>query len=399
MYLTRLELTNYRNYAALDLHLSPGLSVFLGANAQGKTNLLESIYFLATTRTPRSGSDLELIQQAARQTETPMARVAGWARRRAGEVEVEISVLTSQQAAAGNGHHSHGSKRLRVNGVPRRASEVVGQIAAVLFTAQDIELLTGPPALRRRYLDITISQVNAPYLRALQRYSRVLLQRNSLLRRLQEGSGRGDQLRFWDEELTREAAIILATRAEALSAIGAQAAEFHARLSDGHERLGITYQPSASGGPPGMDPAALSLPAAQLHELLLERLRPRRQQEIAAGASLFGPHRDDVAFTIDGASASAYGSRAQQRTAALALRMAELRYIEAQLGDAPVLLLDDILSELDEHRRQSVVDVLQSGDQVLVTTTEADRLSAALMASARLYRVESGQVAPASRAP
>lgn len=389
MYLTHLGLTNYRNYAALELDLAPGVLVFLGENAQGKTNLLESIALLATTRAPRAGSDIELIRWAALQEEgQAVARVAGSARRRHGEVEVEIAIAALRMAIPGNGQGQRTGKRLRVNGVPRRASETVGQVAAVLFTAQDIELLTGAPSLRRRYLDITISQVDAPYLHALQRYSRILLQRNSLLRRLQEGLGRPDQLAFWDQELVREAASIFTTRATALASLAGQAAEFHQSLSDGRESLSITYLPQL---PPGLDITCFSLPAAGLRERLLEQIHPRQRQEIAAGASLYGPHRDDVAFAVNGVSVGSYGSRAQQRTAALALRLAEMRYIEAQSGDDPILLLDDILSELDERRRRSVLAVLRA-DQVLVTATEADRLSAELLASARRYHVEQGRV-------
>jgi DNA replication and repair protein RecF len=390
MYLTRLELTNYRNYAALDLHLTPGVSLFLGDNAQGKTNLLESIYLLATTRTSRGGSDLDLIRWAALEdpASPAVSRVAGWARRRQGDVEVEIGVSGTRATAGSNGQGLHASKRLRVNGLPRRASDVVGQIAAVLFTAQDIDLLTGPPATRRRYLDITFSQVDHPYLRALQRYSKVLLQRNSLLRQLQEGHGRADQLGFWDQELVREAATIQRTRAEGIGWLGEQAAAFHQRLSDEQETLSITYLPQLA---PGLDASVLRLPGEELRGRLIEHLRARQRQEIAAGASLYGPHRDEVAFAVNGVSAGSFGSRAQQRTAALALRLAEMRYIETQSGDAPVLLLDDILSELDERRRHSVLAVMH-GDQVLVTATESDRLSSEFLASARLYRVESGQV-------
>ena len=389
MYLTRLSLAGYRNYASLDLSLAPGVSLFLGANAQGKTNLLESIYFLATTRTSRAGNDLELIRRAEWESEMPVARVAGWAQRRRGAVEVEISVVGTRQSNGADGRALHGNKRLRVNGVPRRASEVVGQIAAVLFTAQDIELLTGAPSQRRRYLDLTLSQVNGPYLRSLQRYSRVLLQRNSLLRRLQDGLGRGEQLSFWDQELVREAAVIFNARAEAVAPISRQAAEHYEQLSGGRERLEITYAPQL---PPGAERECLAAPLAQLQETLLAHLRPRQRQEIAAGASLYGPHRDDVSFAIDGLPAAGYGSRAQQRSAALALRLAEMRYIEEQIGDTPVLLLDDILSELDERHRHATLDGLRYGEQVLLTATETDRLSADFLARAQHYLVESGHV-------
>jgi DNA replication and repair protein RecF len=389
MYLSRLTLQNYRNYAALELDLAPGVAIFLGDNAQGKTNLLEAIYLLATTRGSRGGSDLDLIRWGAIETESPAARISGHARRRQGDVEVTVAVGVARPAPATNGQHGHASKRLQVNGVSRRASEVVGQIAAVLFTAQDIDLLTGPPALRRRYLDMTISQVNPLYLRALQRYSRVLLQRNSLLKRVQEGAARPDQLAFWDQELVAAAAFIAVTRAQALTWLAAQAGAFHAQLSGGSEQLAIAYQPQL---PPTLDASALALDAAQFQALLLQGLRAGQRREIDAGASLYGPHRDDVNFTVDGAAVGSFGSRAQQRTAALALRLAEMRYIEAESGDKPILLLDDILSELDERRRRSVMDALRETDQILVTATEADRFDATFLAEAHRYRVAAGHV-------
>lgn len=389
MYLRHLSLQNYRNYAQLDLTLSPGAAVFVGDNAQGKTNLLESIYLLATTRTSRSSNDADLVRWGAADTETPAARIDGHAQRRQGEVEVTVAIGLAGQGETNDAARSHASKRLQVNGVPRRASDVVGQIAAVLFTAQDIELLAGPPAMRRRYLDVTISQVNPLYLRALQRYSRVLLQRNSLLRRIQEGGGRSDQLLFWDQELARESAFIFVTRASALTWLAGSAAEAHARLSGGRETLSIAYQPQL---PAGVEMSALALPADALRERLLAALQTVQRREIAAGVSLYGPHRDDVLFTIDGVSAAAFGSRAQQRTAALALRLAETGYIEAEAGDTPVLLLDDILSELDEQRRQSVLQALGGSDQILVTATGGDRLVAGILAGARRYRVHAGQI-------
>jgi DNA replication and repair protein RecF len=323
MYVSRLVLQNYRNYESLELPLSPGASLFTGDNAQGKTNLLEAIYLLATTRTPRSSSDSDLVRWDAVATEAPVARVSGHARRRHGEVDVSIAIgLVEHQG--GGPQKGHASKRLQVNGVPRRASDVVGQIAAVLFTAQDIELLTGPPSLRRRYLDITISQVNPPYLRSLQRYSRVLLQRNSLLRQLQEGHARADQLGFWDQELAAEAVTILSTRAAATRWLATQAAQAHTSLSGGKERLAIAYQPQL---PPGFNTNAFDAPPNELHGHFSAALAAVQRREIAAGASLFGPHRDEVLFTVNGVSAASFGSRAQQRTAALALRLAETAYI------------------------------------------------------------------------
>jgi DNA replication and repair protein RecF len=389
MYLSRLSLRNYRNYASLDLEFAPGISLFTGDNAQGKTNLLEAIYLLATIRSPRSSTDSDLVRWETAASESPVARIDGIARRRQGEVEVTVAIDLGQAGA--DARKSHASKRLQVNGVARRASDVVGQIAAVLFTAQDIELLTGPPALRRRYLDITISQVNPAYLRSLQRYGRVVLQRNSLLKQLQEGKGRAEQLAFWDEELAREAAIITGTRAAATAWLGLRAAQAHAALSGDHEHLEIAYQPQL---PPSVRLPAGAGSSEELRQAFLAALAEVQRREIAAGVSLFGPHRDDIVFSLNGVSAAAFGSRAQQRTAALALRLAETAYIEAEAGDKPVLLLDDILSELDGQRRQSVLQSLGGVDQLLVTAMEIDESSAAALSPARRYRIHAGAVTP-----
>jgi DNA replication and repair protein RecF len=388
MYLSHLTLQNYRNYPSLDLTLAPGVSVFAGDNAQGKTNLLEAIYLLATTRTQRSSNDSDLVRWEAAESESPVARLSGKARRRNGDIEITIAIGLAAQTGPGR-ERGHASKRLLVNGVPRRASDVVGQIAAVLFTAQDIELLTGPPALRRRYLDITISQVNPLYLRSLQRYSRIVLQRNSLLRRIQEGAARTDQLGYWDEELCREAVQIFGVRAAALGWLAIRAAESHARLSGDREALSIAYQPQL---PPDVSTEDLERPADELRAQMCRGLASIQRREIAAGVSLYGPHRDDMLFSINGAAAGAFGSRAQQRTAALALRLAETGYIENEAGDKPILLLDDILSELDARRRGSVLETLGGADQMLITTTEAAGVTGGVLGSAHRFGVLAGQV-------
>ena len=196
MYLARLALNNFRNYRRLELAPARGVTLIAGTNAQGKTNLLEAIYLLATTRPARGNAEAELIRWKAAADGLNAARVIGEGERKQGPVVVEVVVVGREPGAGPAGAVEHASKRLKVNGVPRRASEVIGQITAVLFTAEDIELITGPPSARRRYLDITISQTNGGYVRSLQRYSRVLLQRNSLLRRIDEGRASVEELRL-----------------------------------------------------------------------------------------------------------------------------------------------------------------------------------------------------------
>lgn len=388
MRLTHLSLLNFRNYARLELELPPGASIFYGENAQGKTNLLEAVYLLATTRSPRAGADAELVRQSTTADGLSAARVVGRALRGRTELQVEVAVLARDGADAGPAQLPRSAKRLRVNGLPRRATEVIGQVLAVLFTSQDIDLLTGSPAGRRRYLDLTLSQVDQTYLRALQRYQRVAQQRNVLLRRIAEGHAAPDQLAPWNEELVAQGSVITLARAGAVAELNDYAAALHDRLSDGRERLTLSYAPQLlEERQPGL-PRRIE----ETRNLYRATLARRQVKEIAAGASLVGPHRDDLRFELDGSPAGAYGSRAQQRTVALALRLAEAQFLRGRSAEEPVLLLDDILSELDERRRAAVLAAVAGAEQVLITTAELDRFNREFVRGAAIYAVADGRV-------
>jgi DNA replication and repair protein RecF len=399
MHIEQLSLRDFRNYRHLDIAFPRGLLLFVGGNAQGKSNLLEAIYLLATTRSVRATTEGELVNWEASQQGPAVARLVGTARRHDGSVQVEVAIMTrptGEQAAASR---LPASKRLRVNGVVRRASETVGQMTAVLFTTQDIDLVGGAPSLRRRYLDITLSQVDPAYLRALQRYGKIVLQRNALLRRIQEGAAGLDQLSFWDEEMAQHGAYITSSRGRAVSSLSVLAREAHRALSGGEEDLSLAYQPQLSRAWDGERVAAAS--TDELAAALLQALAAGRQRDVAAGVSLTGPHRDDLLFLLNGVPAAAFASRGQQRTAALALRLAEAQFLLDRSGEHPVLLLDDVLSELDESRRAGVLAAASEFEQVLITSVDADRLVGASppgrqasLASATLYRVAAGRVEP-----
>jgi len=389
MYLARLRLSNFRNYARLDFAPKPGVTLIHGQNAQGKSNLLEAIYLLATTR-PARGSDAELIRWQAAAEGFGVARINGEAERKAGPVTVDITIAPREENGGRDDRRggNRATKRLKVNGVARRASDVIGQIAAVLFTASDIDLITGPPASRRRYLDITISQTDPIYVRALQRYQRVLLQRNSLLRRIQDGQARADELTYWDEQLVREGAHIMHTRQQTMAALEIAAREAHTSLSGGRERLTVAYAPQT----PLPDEPSPAL--GEIETRLRAGLRAQQRREIALGQTLVGPHRDDLQFSLDGVLVSAFGSRAQQRTAALALRLAETAFLTSADRDPPLLLLDDIFSELDETRRAAVLGALGGAEQVFVTTAEPDRFGPEFRRAAAVYEVCAGVLHP-----
>ncbi len=383
MHLRHLSLTNFRNYQRLELDLAPGTVLFLGENAQGKTNLLEAVALLATGRSERADADADYIAWPARDDPQPFARIAGLAHRAGHDVAVELTVV----GRAGAHGKLNASKRFKLNGVARRASDVIGAITAVLFTTDDMELVKGSPSGRRRYLDVMLSQIDHRYLRALQRYTKVVTQRNALLKRIQDAAATRDELPYWDEELARDGATLLTARAVAVDELARAAAEAHARLSGERERFELAYEPRFADGWPPSRIAAVD--PADVASALLDKLRASHARDVAAGVTLSGPHRDDLSMMLGGEPASAFASRGQQRTAALALRLAEARLLHARGGERPVLLLDDVLSELDESRRRSVLAAIEA-DQVLITSADPDRFAPPYVTAAQCYRIESG---------
>jgi DNA replication and repair protein RecF len=383
MHIRRLTLSDFRNYRRLELELPAGVLLFLGENAQGKTNILEAVHLVSTVRSPRTTSDSDLINWDGAEEGPAVARIEAQAERMSGPVRVEMAVRGPGDELAGG----RAGKRLRVNGTPRRAAQVVGQISSVFFTPQDLDLIGGPPSLRRRYLDITLSQIDGRYLAALQEYLKVILQRNALLRRVREGLSRADELPFWEARMAENGAYIVRARAAASDRLAGLAAEAHVALSGEQEELRLVYEPRWA---PDADDLS-GKPEAELVAAFLQTLEQARPQEIRAGASLWGPHRDDLLFLLDGRSAAAFASRAQRRTAALALRLAEARFLLDATGDHPVLLLDDVLSEMDETRRRSVLDAVAGFDQVWITSAEEEYARSALP-DARVFMVKAGQV-------
>ncbi len=383
MHIFDLELHNYRNYVRAEIRLEKGLNLFIGDNAHGKSNLLESIYLLSTLRSSRASTDADLVRRDILKSEFPVARLACEVERSAGNLSLELAIVgrtTDPTHRAG--------KRARVNGVPRRASDAVGQLCAVLFTTLDIEIVAGPALMRRRYLDMMISQVDRGYLRAMQKYSKILQQRNSLLKRIQNREASSQELTFWDQELAHVGGAIFWARADALGHLAPQAAQQMERLSDGLETLQLTYRPALAG----LDDIDIPIDDAEWTARMLRALQTLRPREIAAGATLVGPHRDDISVEIDSMPADSFASRAQQRTAALSMRLAEASYLRRALGDDPVVLLDDVLSELDARRRRGVLEYIDTFQQTLVTTADPDRLREIYTRAAGRFVVRDGSI-------
>jgi len=390
LYLRRLQLKDFRNYAHLDIGLPRGNLVLLGDNAQGKSNLLEAVYLLASARSVRASSDAEVIAWQAAAEPQPVARVAGLLERRDGAVLLEAFVVGRPQGPAALA--ARAGKRLRLNGIARRASDFVGSMRAVLFTAEDLDIVNGAPSERRRFLDSMLVQVDRHYYAANQRYARVLQQRNAALKRVKEGLAAPDEMAFWDEALVTDGALIIAARARACAFLAPEAARQHLLLSGGAaERLELRYCPRLAEGEKGVPQTAEEASAA-----LRAALHGVKRREVAAGMSLIGPHRDDIEILLDGAAAASFGSRAQVRTAALSLRLAEAALLRAAGGDPPLLLLDDIVSELDERRRRSVLASIADFDQVWFTATDTHGFDPAFLETAAVYRVQAGRIMPAA---
>ncbi|HKV86319.1 MAG TPA: DNA replication/repair protein RecF, partial [Ktedonobacterales bacterium] len=376
MYIERLRLTDFRNYRELDLALPKGLVVFVGRNAQGKSNLLEAVMLVATSRSFRTASEREVVRWG---TINHFARIEADVARSADELHVEVVVADTGLPTEGTpqiaGTPQSAAtpppvpfrKRIKINGTPRRAMDLIGQVTVVVFAPTDLDLVIGSPAERRRFLDMTLCQVRPPYCRALSQYQRILTQRAALLRRIREGEESAHALPYWDEQLARLAAPIMRERAAFLRLAEGKAAEVYASLSHEDDAddtdeparddadddipagaqsplgpLRLVYRPSYDG-PLDVDEAAIAAGmGARLAEL--------RRREVAQGANVMGPHRDDLTFLAGETDLSIYGSRGQQRSVALALKLAELDYIQRETGDQPILLLDDVLSELDARR-------------------------------------------------
>jgi DNA replication and repair protein RecF len=408
MRLNHLSLTNFRNYTRLELSLPDRLTVFQGTNAQGKTNLLEAIHLLATGRSPRASTERELINWLALESPLPYARLEGEIGEGRSAQKLE---LVLELAANDGGNGPRVRKQVRINGVPKRGLDLVGRLRVVLFLPENISLVTGGPAERRRYLDIALSQIAATYCRALSEYNRVLGQRNALLKRLRDYGDDPGQLTFWTTQLVEHGSVLIQRRGQAVHHLDRIVVERHLALTDGAERLHLAYLPSPDPDlTPGENqrrgtadkvrlaegrPVYHTTSREEIRDRFLAQLRSCQAREVAAGTSLIGPHRDDLMFTVDGRDLRMYGSRGQQRTATLALKLAEMQMMREVTSENPLLLLDDVMSELDATRRHALLEALTDIDQVLVTTTDWSDFTPELLAQARRLRVEGGRLLPA----
>ncbi len=381
-YLSHLSLSNFRNILALELDLPPGVAVFSGANAQGKTSLLEAVYLLAIARSFRAENEREVVNFGAAGT-GGQGLVGGAVEKGDERIQVYVGYQCSPAQDPELGEVLV-RKQIRVSRTPRTAAQLVGTVNAVLFTAEDIDLVQGPPAGRRRFLDVLISQADPLYLQGLKRYQKVTQQRNQLLRLLRDGRAGESELAFWDGELVREGSWVTWRRREVTGELAAAAARHHADLAGPDAAFSLGYQPSV---PPGD-----SLEEAE--ERFRESLAAAARRERATAGTAVGPHRDDFGLFLDEVDMGAFASRGQARTLALALRLAEASYLHAVRAEAPIVLLDDVLSEMDAARRSRILEKAAQYQQSLITTTDPGPLRAFFGKDASYFRVSGGGVEP-----
>ncbi len=357
MLLRRLQLRNHRNYAHLDISMEPGVNVFIGANGQGKTNLLEAVAILALSASPRTRRDVELVGPVA-----PASRIEADVESAGRRMELTIAISVEGERAR---------RTIEVDGARRRAVDLPGHFRVALFWPDDLGLIKAGPEQRRRFLNQLLVQVEPGYARALSGLRRILEQRNSLLKRIAAGEEAVDSLDVWNVELARVGSEVATARAAAVRELAPSATRCHAEIGAG-ERLEIEYL-----GPP-------EDLAAAVHNSVADDLR--------RGSTSVGPHRDDVRVLLDGHDARGYASQGQQRTAVVSLKLAEADLVARRTGERPVLLLDDVLSELDLERRAALLRQVRNGGQVVITSVDVGPFPPDLIAGARVWCVEAGQV-------
>ena len=364
--LERLLLRDLRAYAVLEARFGAGPQLVWGPNAAGKTSLLEAMVVLARGGSHRTTTDAELIRWGA-----DVARIEG----HAGDDQVDVALVRPGSIAAAGGAR----KRIRVNGVARRSTALPEKLRVVLFAPEDMLLVVGSPSLRRAVVDQLASSLFPSYGAELATYGRALQQRNGLLRAIRDETASREELRYWDVPFLDAGGSVVATRHELLRRLAPPLAAAHAEIAPEEAAAGALGLSYATNAPAGPDETA--------RDALARRLSETAEKELWNGTTLVGPHRDDVAFTMAGRDLAAFASRGQQRTAILALKLAELDLVTATDGRPPLLLLDDVFSELDPARRAHLVRRIAALTQAFVTTTTLEDLDPALRAIATPWEV------------
>ena len=361
MWIQKIALKNYRNYLTNELEFSPRLNVFIGKNAQGKTNFLEAIYFLSLTRSHRTRSDKELIHFQEKEL-----RVSGILQRSSGTVPLEINLSSKGRVT-------------KVNHLKQaKLSDYIGVMTVVLFAPEDLQLIKGAPSLRRKFIDIDLGQIKPVYLSDLSNYNHVLKQRNTYLKTAEKVDI--DFLAVLEEQLADFGSRVMEHRLDFVSNLEKAADRYHYAISNGLEHFKIRYLSSV----PFQE-------KSEIKEYFLKTLEKNRKRDIFKKNTGAGPHRDDLEFFINDMPAN-FGSQGQHRSLILSLKMAEIELIKNVTGDYPILLLDDVMSELDNYRQTELLEmIIAENVQTFITTTSLEHLSK-LPEELKIFTVNQGTI-------
>jgi DNA replication and repair protein RecF len=375
--------------------------LLVGSNAQGKTSLLEAVYFLAAFTSFQTHTDRQLVNFAVARENPAVARIVADFERSKKKHRIEIRIIVESVGPLGQ----RTRKELLLDGVKRSANEIIGQFNAALFIPQMSQVIEGGPEDRRRYLNLALAQVIPGYAKALGDYQQSLTQRNALLKQLAERGGDVNQLDFWDNNLAQIGAQIIIWRIQSIQELERLAARTHLSLTRGKEVLRIAYDPAYDPLPlttvRGQFALRLDVPVDRsaidldtIKQGFTTSLIKKRSEEINRGMTTIGPHRDDMRFLANGVNLGDYGSRGQVRTTLLALKLAEVAWMKEKTGEWPVILLDEVMAELDAERRADLLAALSESEQSLLTTTDAHMFSPEFVDTSTLWRVQAGAVVP-----
>ena len=369
MYLKHFIAQNYRNLQQFEVDFDPNVNIFIGQNAQGKTNLLEAIYFLALTRSHRTSNDKELIAFGK-----DYANVSGHIYK--SQVDLSLRVLITTKG-----------KKVWVNRVEQaKLSKYVGQLNAILFSPEDLDLIKGAPNLRRRFMDQEFGQISAEYLYFAGKYKQVLQQKNNYLKQLAKGEAHDTMfLEVLSDQLAGVAAEVIVRRFQFLNYLDQYARDAYAHISTSAEKLEVIYRPSVKE-------ISVKDSVEEVYHKVLNNFQSNQKLEILKGTTLSGPHRDDIDFELDGKNAHLYGSQGQQRTIALSIKLAEIQLVHQLTDEYPLLLLDDVMSELDHNRQSALLNYIHGKTQTFITTTDLEGISWEIIKKPKIYRIKSGQI-------
>ena len=368
MYIEELSLVNYRNYYRLTIHFDHKVNVILGENAQGKTNLMEAIYVLGFTKSHRTPRDKELIQWDAE-----YGKIKGRVFKKNRSLPLEV-IFSSK------------GKKAKFNHIEqKRLSDYIGSLNIVMFAPEDLNLVKGSPQERRRFIDMEIGQIEPVYIYHLNQYQKILKQRNALLKDLQRRRTKDTtMLQIYTEQLAEHGAAILFRRFRFLKKLREWAVPIHLQISRDQENLKIDYLSKVD--------VSESMDMEKMRDTYLTEFNRKEESEIERGTTLIGPHRDDLVFTVNDRNVQHFGSQGQQRTTALSLKLAEIELIYQEVGDYPVLLLDDVLSELDDYRQSHLLNAIQGKVQTFVTTTNIDGIAHETIREAEIFTIHEGKL-------